>query len=100
MRPVKALTDITRQAGKTSLEQEPTGLEYVEPDALTIRRRRAGRRWHYRHGDGTPVADPDEIMRLDAAMAGGEAGKAAGRNIEPACGVLHSGTSPHDGEPR
>jgi hypothetical protein len=37
---------------------------------------------------------------LDAAMAGGEAGKAAGRNIEPACSVLHSGTSPHDGEPR
>ena len=38
---------------------------YVSADALTIRRRRAGKRWRYIGADGAAIADPDEVARLD-----------------------------------
>lgn len=41
-------------------------LVFVEVDALTIRRRKAGRRWRYLDALGNRIADPAEIARLDA----------------------------------
>src|SRR5205807_3255502 len=40
------------------------GLRYVSADALSIRRRRAGKGWSYIRPDGQPIADPNVIRRL------------------------------------
>ena len=59
---------MARQAAKPQHDQagEIAELAYVELDALTIRRRRAGKRWRYLQADGTPVRDRAEIARLNA----------------------------------
>lgn len=48
----------------TASAKEP-GLAFVEIDALTIHRRRAGRHWRYFQGDGTRIVDPEEVARLN-----------------------------------
>jgi DNA topoisomerase I len=40
------------------------GLRYVAADALSIRRRRAGRGWSYIGTNGHPIADPKVVRRL------------------------------------